>query len=257
MKKIGIIVPWDSPFMFTASAFNMMNWDRPEGFELNFIMGAGWCPAARHNDGVAKALAWGADLVMFNGGDHLCPFDIVVRMEKRLREGWDIVQAMICSRGICGRSGKPFDAISYKVVGNMPQRDPMLNAPKDSIQVLTYQDEPQETHISGTGNILMKAEIFDGLEKPYFEEEIKKDGRYSRYPVQDSAFVYRCTVESGARMFCDTSIRLIHLDIFGIDETYTGRFGDKVVDPKWNPAKDIRKYVIKEDKNENSSGSTV
>lgn len=241
--KIGIIVPWDSPFMFTVNAFNMLNWERPEGYEFNFIMGVGWCPAARHNDGIAKAQDWNADLILFNGGDHLCPKDIIPRMLKRISEGWDIVQATVPSRGICGRSGIPFDSISYKVVGNMPQHEPMLHAPKDSIEIIKGRDKPQQTHISGTGNILMKAEILDGLEKPYFKEFIKPDGRYSRYPVQDSNFVYNCTVIAGAKMFYDTTIKLVHLDIFGIDESYTGRFGDKVEDPDWSPAKDLRRFV--------------
>jgi hypothetical protein len=241
--KIGICIPWDSPFMFTAPAFNMMNWERPEGTEVRFFMGVGWCPAARHNDAVAKALQWGADLVGFNGPDHLCPFDILKRMLSRLEEGWDMVHVMPPSRGVVGVSGTPFKAISYKVVGRLPQDNAILHAPPDSIKIISYDDEPQQTHIAGTGNILMKAEIFSGLQKPYFEEYIKKDGRFGRYCVQDSQFVYRCTVEAGARMFCDTTIRLVHLDIFGIDETYTERFKDKQGEMDWSPAKDLRKYV--------------
>lgn len=241
--RIAVIVPWDSPFIWTAPVFNMLNWERPEGTEVRFIMGAGWCPAARHNDGVAKAQEWKADLIMFNGGDHLCPFDIIGRMLARIREGWDIVHAMPPSRGVCGWDGTPFKALSYKVIGPMPETNAILHAPQSSIQVLSYDDVPQQSYISGTGNILMKAEIFDGLEKPYFEEFIKKDGRYSRYATQDSNFVYRCTVESGARMFCDTSIRIVHLDVFGIDDTYSDRFKDKTGQKDWSPAKDIRQFV--------------
>ena len=61
--------------------------------------------------------------------------------------------------------------------------------------------------------------------------------------MQDSDFVYRCTVMSGARMFCDTSIRIIHLDTFGIDDTYSERFKDKSAIPNWSPAKDLRKFA--------------
>lgn len=240
--KIAVCVAWDSPFIWTAPSFNMMNWERPDGCQVRFFMGSGWCPAARHNDLVAKAQEWGADLILFNGGDHLCPKDIIPRMLARIDEGWDIVQAMIPSRGVCW-DGVPFHAISYKVVGPMQQVDPLLHASRDSIQVLSYEDEPQETHISGTGDIMMKAEIFDGLQKPYFEENIKKDGLYGRYAMMDSQFVYRCTVEGGARMFCDTTIKLVHLDVFGIDETYQERFRDKTQQRDWSPAKDLRKFV--------------
>lgn len=242
MIKIGIIVAWDSPFIWTAPAFNMMNWERPEGCELNFIMGVGWCPAARHNDGVAKAQEWGADLIAFNGGDHLCPKDILVRMKARIDEGWDMVQAIVPSRGICGANRAPFQSISYKIVGPIPENF-VTNCPKGSMKILTEKDEPQESHICGTGNIMMKAEILDGLERPYFEEHIKKDRMYGRECVQDSQFVSRCTIYGGAKLFCDTSIRLVHIDAFGIDETYQHRFADKVSDPKWSPSKDLRKYV--------------
>ena len=241
--KIAVIVPWDSPFVYTAPMFNMLNWERPEGTEVRFFMGAGWCPAARHNDGVAKALDWKADLVMFNGADHLCPKDILVRMVARIREGWDMVHAMPPSRGVCGWDATPFKAMTYKVVGDMPLYDPMLTANRSSCKILSYDDEPQQAHIAGTGNLMMKAEIFAGLEKPYFVEHIKKDGRYGRYCIQDSDFVYRCTVLSGARLFSDTSIKIVHLDIFGIDSTYAERFKDKAGQKDWSPAKDIRQYV--------------
>lgn len=241
--KIGIVVPWDSPFIWTATMFNMLNWERPENSDVRVFMGSGWCPASRHNDGVAKALEWGADLVMFNGGDHLCPFDILVRMVARLGEGWDIIHAMPPSRGVVGVDGTPFKSISYKVVGPLPKDGAILHASPSSIQVISAKDEPQETHISGTGNILMKAVIFDGLQKPYFEEEIKKDGKYGRYCVQDSRFVYRCTIEAGARMFCDTTIKLVHLDVFGIDDTYSERFKDKTGKMDWSPSRDLEKYV--------------
>jgi hypothetical protein len=89
----------------------------------------------------------------------------------------------------------------------------------------------------------MKAEILGGLQKPYFEEHIKKDNLYGREAVQDSQFVSRCTIDSGAKMFCDTSIKLVHLDVFGIDDTFNDRFKDKVGRMDWSPSKDIRKFI--------------
>jgi len=241
--RIAVCVAWDSPFMFTAPAFNMMNWERPENSEMRFFMGAGWCPASRHNDCMEKAMAWGANLILFNGGDHLCPKDIVIKMKKHIDDGWDMVHAMPPSRGVCGADGTPFKALSYKVVGPLPQENYITNCPPQSIKCLTYGDEPQQSHICGTGNIMMKVKVFEGLEKPYFEEFIKRDKMYGRQPVQDSYFVSRCTVEGGAKMICDPTIKIIHLDVFGIDETFSERFKDKTGKMDWSPAKDLRKYV--------------
>ena len=243
-KKIAVCVPWDTPFMWTVPAFNMMNWERPDNSEVAFFMGAGWCPAARHNDAVEKALHWKADLVMFNGGDHLCPFDILKKMLARIEEGWDMVQVVPPARGVVGAHGLPFKPISYKWVGTtMPKDNAVLYMPPGGTKILSYDDEPQESHIGGTGNIMMKAEIFNGLQKPYFEEFIKKDSKYGRWCVMDSDFVYRCTIMSGAKMFFDSSIHLVHLDAFGIDETYSDRFKDKTGQMDWCPSKDIRKYA--------------
>jgi hypothetical protein len=243
--KIAVCVPWDSPFMWMVPGFNMMNWDRPQDSEVAFFPGVGWCPAARHNDAVAKAQDWGADIIMFNGGDHVCPLDILKLMLARINEGWDMVHAMPPSRGNVSDDGTPFRAMSYKLIGNPspPIENAVINMPKGSAKILSYDDEPQESHVSGTGNIMMRAEIFKGLKEPYFTEFIKEDGRYGRHCVMDSDFVYRCTVLSGARMFCDTSIRIIHLDTFGIDETYSERFKDKAGQPNWSPAKDLRKFA--------------
>ena len=55
-----------------------------------------------------------------------------------------MVQAMVPTRGVCGRSMIPFDYLSHKVVGNMPQLNPMLNAPRDSVEFIRGNDEPQE-----------------------------------------------------------------------------------------------------------------
>jgi hypothetical protein len=243
--KIAVCVPWDSPFMWMVPAFNMMNWDRPQGSEVAFFPGVGWCPAARHNDAVGKAQAWGADLIVFNGGDHVCPFDILVSMLARINEGWDMVHAMPPGRGVCGHEEKPFKAVAYKMTDNAkaPIENAVLHMPTGSSEMIGYEDEPQQTHVCGTGNIMMKAGIFNGLEKPYFTEFIKKDGLYGRWCVMDSDFVYRCTVLCGARMITDTSIHIIHLDVFGIDETYSERFKDKTGQMDWSPAKDYRKFA--------------
>jgi hypothetical protein len=39
MKKLAVVVPWDSKFMFTHTAFNLMNMQVPEGYEIRYIMG--------------------------------------------------------------------------------------------------------------------------------------------------------------------------------------------------------------------------
>lgn len=258
MEKIGVIVPWDPAFIWTKPMFNMLNWKRPEGYELRFIQGSGWCPANRHNNGVKEALNWGADLIMFNGPDHVCQPDILELMLDRMFpkepgvKGYDIVQAMVPSRGVCGFrgdprvNGVPFVGLSYKVVGPITVSRGLNAVAASSIKTITHEDEPQESDICGTGNILMKADIFKGMKQPYFRENLAEDEEskfvYQRNPNMDSTFVWECRM-AGASLFCDTKINILHLDVFGIDRTYSKRYEDKKGQHNWSPAKEISAYT--------------
>jgi hypothetical protein len=98
--------------------------------------------------------------------------------------------------------------------------------------------ESQEIHMLGTGTLMFKVEVVLDMKLPWFQEVIKKNGLYGRYCIQDSHFVYRCTVEGGHSLWLDTTIEQKHVQVFPIDKTYKHRFADKAGD-SWNPMRDV------------------
>jgi len=118
-------------------------------------------------------------------------------------------------------------------------RTPWTIHSEETWEVITFGAESQQVHVMGTGILLMKAEIFKGLTLPPFSELILNDGTYRRIPVQDAHFVFRCTVESGAKLWLDTTIKAQHIDYFPIDRTYKRRFKDKKGDKQWTPKRDM------------------
>jgi hypothetical protein len=239
MRKLAVLVPWDSPFFYMDVAFCMMNLKHPEGWEVRFFNGAGWCPAARHNNALGRGINWGANALMFLGSDHYVDDDILIKLIGHLEDGWDMATGWIPSRGIFGDNrSMPFPNMAFVV----PDLDADLG-PVGSIQLqdegagllICADDAPsQEIHMIGTGSLMFKVEVVMDMKLPWFQEIIKKDGLYGRHCIQDSHFVYRCTVENGNSLWLDTSIEQVHLQIFPIDKSFKERFADKAGD-KWSP----------------------
>lgn len=240
MRKLAILIPWDSPFMFTHFAINAMNLKCPEGWEMRFINGEGWCPAARHNNALARGINWGAHALMFLGADHIVDEDICIKLMKHLEDGWDLATGWIPSRGVFGENRElvfPNMAFVMKDEDRFVPQGPVgsLELERSDANLINDDDAPsQEIHMIGTGTLMFKVEVVLYMKMPWFQEIIEKDGLYSRKCIQDSHFVYRCTVENGFRLFLDTTIEQKHLNIFPIDKTYKERFADKAGD-RWQP----------------------
>jgi hypothetical protein len=243
MKKLGVVVPWDSKFMFTHTAFNLMNLKHPEGYEVRYIMGEGWSPATRHNSGAGMALNWGADLVCFMGADHFVDEDCFIKLVHHIDErGYEMACGWVPSRGVCGPDGgTPYPFLAYNIIDRSkidPKIPAVIQWDADNWEVITHGAESQEIDVIGSGILMMKGEIIKDMKKPWFFEFIERAPLFNRLPVQDSHFVYRCTVEGGNRLWLDTTIGAYHLDIFPIDETYAERFKDKT-GQNWSSMKSL------------------
>jgi hypothetical protein len=234
MRKLAIMIPWSSPFFWTATAFNLMNLKRPEGWEVRFIMGEGFCPANRHNVCIAKAINWGAHAMCFMGPDHWVEDDCLIKLIAHLEDGWDMAAGWVPSRGVVGPDKQPYPKIAYKKKDPdiLPTtKYPVLHFNKDEWEIVTTGAESQEIHIIGSGILMFKIDVVSDMPKPWFSEFIQSKELFSRYPVQDSHFTYRCTIVGGHGLWLDTTINAYHLDVFPIDETYEQRFSDIEVSP--------------------------
>ena len=52
MQRLGICVPWNSPFVFLKFAKSALNLQPPDGYEVRWFFGEGWAPARRIKSGL-------------------------------------------------------------------------------------------------------------------------------------------------------------------------------------------------------------
>ena len=147
--------------MFTDYVDSMLGLQHPEGHEVKFIRGIGWCPAARHNNACNKALKWGADLILILGGDQLYPQDLLPRLIKRFEEGYEVVAAMVPCRGyVSWQPMKPFQPMAWRFKRNgtndfkqKPYRG--MHIDPELVDVIKRQDgEMQEINFIGSGVLM-------------------------------------------------------------------------------------------------------
>jgi len=226
-KKIAVCTAWGSPFCWTRPTYNMANLLRPEGVEILYLPGYGWCPARRHMQGVEEALRWGATHVCFLGPDQIHPRDILLKFTKHIENGWSVVSAMVPSRGWPATEiiKKPFQRIAYKWKKDKDENIRSNKFNTDSLELVKTEDGPyQEIAAIGSGALMFDVNILKSLKKPWFREDIRDDGSYQRNVVMDTTFTYRLSTEAHAKILCDLTIDIVHLDVFPIDESYAEKF---------------------------------
>lgn len=204
--KIALCVPWSSPFMFTGFFDGNMNMQCPQGCEKRWFRGEGWSPARRHVDACERALAWDADYICILGADQQHPEDLLVRLVERIKEGCEVVSAMVPTRGhILNDNMRAYQPLAWKFDGS-------LIDPNDG--------NVQEVYGIGSGVLMFHRDHLESLKKPWFYDEIDDRERWERKGTMDSTFVRRLQFEAHARIWVDTTIKVKHLNVDAIDETW-------------------------------------
>ncbi len=236
MRKLAVVIPWDSAFIWTKCAYNLMNLIYPVGWEVRFIQGQGWCPANRHNQGVLRAINWGAHAICIMGADHYVEEECLVKLVRHLDEGWDMAAGWVPSRGAVGPGVRAFPYLAYKKATDKPfvHPNPLMKYEDGEWDIITHGAESQEIHVIGTGILMFKIDVVKDMKRPFFREFVISDVVFTFSPLQDSYFTFRCTLVAGHTLWLDTSIKAYHLDVFPIDDTYGDRFKDKAGEV-WTP----------------------
>lgn len=215
MKKLGICYPWDSPFVYQGFVESALNMRAPTGFKIKWFVGKGWCAARRHNDSIEKAVAWKADLICIVSADQVYPENMFELLTERIDGGCEVISARVPMRGhVKGQNSKPFQAMAWRSNGR---------GGFDSIK--STDGDLQEIDIIGSGVLMLSVNTLMRLKKPWFTEDIELL-TFKRKGPCDSRFVWRLRREAKAKVFVDTTIKVKHLNIFAIDETYSERFSD-------------------------------
>lgn len=230
--KLAVGYPWSSPFMFTSFVDAALNMRHPEGCEVRYFRGKGWCPARRHLDVCEQALQWGADLILIIGSDQVHPDDMLCRLVDRYQEGCDVITAMVPARGYVGwQEMRPFQPMAWRLKhdanGNrcvMPRDGIHIDA--DMMECVEVSDgDLQECDFIGSGVLLFPADVLRGLRQPWFFESVDPTNM-QRLANMDCNFVWRLKAEAHVRVWVDTTIKVKHSHVFDVDETYQNRFED-------------------------------
>ncbi len=231
--KLAVGYPWSSPFVYTEFTDSTLNMEHPEGCEVKYFRGVGWCPARRHIDLCEQALKWGADLICIIGADQVHPPDMLERLVRRFHEGYELVAALVPVRGYVGwQDMKPFQSMAWRLktnseTGNMDTGCYHgMDVDADKIHVVTRADgDIVKANFIGSGVLLFHRDHLLSLKKPWFKETIIEESQ-KRIANMDCTFVWRLQNEGGAFLWVDTTIEVKHLQIFPIDDSYSERFSD-------------------------------
>ena len=233
--KLAVCVPWSSPFIWTRFVEAMANVRSPEGVEVKWIFGRGWCPAKRHIEALEKALEWGADLLCIFGADQIAPPDMLEKLYRLYLEKGQAVCALIPSRGYFenNNGSKPFQPLAWKWAdAKLDENGKIIKRTyrgqtldPDMTELIKQDGTVQVCHIIGSGCIMFHRDHLLSLKKPWFFETFDKE-TYGRRAMMDTFFSWRLISEAGTGLFCDTSIKIGHIHDMVIDESFQDRFDD-------------------------------
>ena len=248
--KLAVGPAWASPFVWTRFTETALNIKHPEGVEVKWIFGKGWCPARRHTDLCEQALEWGADLICFAGADQVYAPDLLQRLVARHREGYEVVAALVPARGYFAwnEGMKPFQPMAWRfkavqpVDGKVPARPYRGQAlDGDMIEVIDpTKEDMQRVDFIGSGVLMFHRDHLLSLKRPWFQEQVDPV-TYQRHASMDCMFVWRLAQEASARVWVDCTITVKHLHPFEIDDTFQTRFLDYMI-PGAGPG-DITKFL--------------
>jgi hypothetical protein len=233
--KFAVGYPWTSPFMYTQFGENMANLQAPDGVEVRFFRGTGWCPARRHISICEQALEWGAELICIIGADQLHPEDMLQRLYARFLEGYDVVAALVPCRGyIAWQPMKPFQPMAWRFKTNDEMGSTKIRQYRsqaldgDMIHMIKREDgDMVRANFIGSGVIMFHVDYLLSLKKPWFYETVTHENQ-EREASMDTKFSWRLQEEAGATLWVDTTIIVNHLNIFKIDDSFQNRFDDWV-----------------------------
>ncbi len=188
----------------------------PDGVEMYYFRGRGFCPARAHNHFCEQALEWGADVIIIVGPDQVHPPDMLEKLIAHRGAGRLLVSAIVPFRGYVAEAGmeRPFQPVAWQTRNNKPV---VVNPKKGNLQVIDA---------IGTGVLMFPAAALKLVSRPWFEEKIVDADTYTRSADQDVRFVKRLIKATHEKLYLDFTIKVEHLNVFPIDDSFQHRFGD-------------------------------
>lgn len=225
--KIAVGYPWSSPFMFTGFSDGNMNMRCPIGCEMRWFRGSGWSPARRHNHICEQAIEWEADYIVIVGADQQHPEDMIERLLARVHDGCEVISAMVPTRGNLGHANhQTYAPMAWRLKKSGTYLGCELSG--DMMDAIDPDaGDLQEIDFIGSGVLMFSVDHLAMLKKPWFEDRIIDREKWERIANMDTWFVWRLKAEAHAKVWLDTTIKVRHLNVEAIDETWQEKFNEK------------------------------
>lgn len=227
--KIAVGYPWSLEHIYTRFTESALNLQKPDGCEVKFVRGRGWCSARRHNHICEQALEWGADLLCILGADQTYPADMLIKMVGRIKAGCGAISALVPMRGmIAKQDGKPFQLVGWRLRKESDSPTKLFTKlDHNDFEQVTQQTHGDlvQVHAIGTGALMFPAKALEAISPPWFMEKPQYPS-FERDQCCDLPFIIRLQAEGKLDIWCDTTIKVKHLNVFEVDETYSERFKD-------------------------------
>lgn len=216
--------------MFTQFVEAALNIQCPDGYTMRWFKGPGWSPARRHTTAVEAALAWGADLLVILGSDQVYDEDVICRLVARFEACGEIIAALVPSRGYVGwQEMAPFQRMAWRIKRSgrvtLEEANALVGQLNDIEVIDPGAGDMQRIDFIGSGCVLFHRDHLLAMKRPWFSEQFNPE-TYERLASMDTRWIWNMAQASGAQAWVDTTIRIRHLHIFPIDETYSARFTD-------------------------------
>ena len=119
-----------------------------------------------------------------------------------------------------------FQPLAWQIVNNGVQPFRGMDKDPDMLkQIDPANGDLQKVNVIGSGVLLFHKEHLLAVKKPWFFEQVHREN-YRLVGDMDSMFIFRLQTEARVTVWVDTTIKVGHLNIFEIDETYQDRFQD-------------------------------
>lgn len=196
---LGIAQPLDWEYIHYITHRTMLGMKKPNFIFLEDVRGG---DIAEKREALADAgLREGCTHILFLDSDMVFPPDTLVDLFRLITEhGADI------AGGLCCRGYEPFDPVVWA---------------KDSQRTLVpFVDynlgDIIEVGATGCACLLIKREVFEKLERPWFQISVEKEGGYVIKRGEDIYFTRRATA-SGFKILVNTAYDIGHLRQWSID----------------------------------------
>lgn len=200
--------------MLTRWVESLISIKCPSGYSLKWVRGRGWCSARHIHSMIEQAQAAEADIIVFLDADVVVPPHWLESMVKHYEQGVRVVSAMIPMRGQADPIFKPFSGMAWNVRGGAF----VGIDPNGGLQEIDY---------ASAGAVLFDATIFDELPRPWTQERVDvKHGYLRKGGTPDNTLLLNIKETLGIKIYADPSVKVKHLNLFEIDETFSERFSD-------------------------------